>query len=156
MILCIFSYGHSRVLSPTFTCVLCCIYVLWYRLFVKSHHFMYLFSKYGGCNKYYYIIILSPYCVTMCWVTVITLMAIPTSPTHLWEEITGDRWFSQKYQWCGAFVFALLLFWIICWTNSWVTQGWRRCDAISLYCLLVIFKMLSGPMGEFCKIFLKC
>ena len=89
---------------------------------------------------------MSPYCAMMCWVTVIISMMIPASPSHLWGEppvIDG----SHKTQWCGAFVFALLLVWIICWTNRRVAHGWRRHDAnvISLYWLLVIFKMLLGP-----------
>ena len=44
-------------------------------------------------------------------------------------------------------MFALLLIWIICWTNSQVARGWRHHDAdvISLHWLLVIFKMLLGP-----------
>ena len=87
---------------------------------------------------------MSPYCALMCRVTVIISMTILASPTHLWGETTGDRWFPQ---WCGAFVFALLLVWMICRTNSRVAHCWRRHDTnvISLYWLLVIFKMLSGP-----------
>ena len=84
--------------------------------------------------------------VPQCWVTVIISLAIPVLTSHLWGETAGDRWFSRN-QWCGAFMLTLLLVWIICWTNSRVAHGWRHHDAnvISLYWLLVIFKMLSGP-----------
>ena len=83
---------------------------------------------------------MSPYCATMCWVTVLISMALPALATHLWGETTDDRLFSQT-EWCAAFVFALLSVWIICCTNSRVAHGWRRHDAnvISLYWLLVIF-----------------
>ena len=96
---------------------------------------------------------MSPYCLTMCWVTVIISMAIPALPTHLWGENIDDRWFSQKNQCCGAFLFVLLSAWIICWTNKRVAHGWRCYDAnvISLYWLLVIFKMLSSPNGNILK-----
>ena len=45
-----------------FTCVLCCMYVLWYSLYVQSRHFMYLFSNSGGWNKYYY------YYIYLTWI----------------------------------------------------------------------------------------
>ena len=92
---------------------------------------------------------MSPYCVTIYWVTVIISMVIPALPTHLWGENSGDRWFWQKHQCCGAFLFVLLSAWIICWTNSRFAHGWRCYEAnvMSLYWLIVIFKMLSGPNG---------
>ena len=55
VILHIFCYGYSCVLSSIFTCVLCCMYVLWYSFYVQSRHFMHLFSKSGGWNEYYYM-----------------------------------------------------------------------------------------------------
>ena len=58
----------------------------------------------------YWQILMSPYCTIMCWVTVIISMRIPASPTHLWGETTGDRWFTQNsvmWSFCVCFVFSL-------------------------------------------------
>ena len=71
---------------------------------------------------------------------------------HRWQVVL------TKNQCCRAFVFVLLLAWINRWTNSRVAHGWRRYDAnvISLYWLLVIFKMLQAPMEIFKKCQLPC
>ena len=42
-------------------------------------------------------------------------MGIPALATHFWGENIVDRWFSQRHQCCGAFLFVLLWAWIICW-----------------------------------------
>ena len=61
-------------------------------------------------------------------------MAIPALPTHLWEEtqVIGG---SHKTQWCGAFVFALLLITFALLNNlldkqsscQWLKMPWRLC-----------------------------
>ena len=42
-------------------------------------------------------------------------MGNPALATHFWGENIVDRWFSQRHQCCGAFLFVLLWAWIICW-----------------------------------------
>ena len=73
---------------------------------------------------------MSPYCAIMCWVTVIISMTILASPTHLWGETTGDRWFPQNsVMWSFCVCFAVGLNNLLDKQSScpWLKTPWRKC-----------------------------
>ena len=78
---------------------------------------------------------MSPYCATMCWVTVIISMAIPALPTHLRGETTGDRWFSQNsVMWSFCVCFVVSLYKMLDKQSScpWLKTPWRQCHFTAL------------------------
>ena len=121
--------------------------MVWFRL--AASHYPSQFDRF-----------MSPHCAIMCWVTVMISMTIPASPTHLWWETTGDRWFpqnSETWSFCVCFVDSLNNLSVKQSSCPWLKTPWRQCHFTVLttchfyneFILQNIFKMLIACSASY-------